>query len=86
MTIGQQREQEIPRSVCSLPGGHQKLLDLGIGQKVFHATIYSQCFHTLYITEASGRRKARENVGDFAGLLPDSSQNALFVKNSSKFF
>jgi hypothetical protein len=33
-TIGQQRQQEIPRAVSSLPGGRQKLLDLGIGQKV----------------------------------------------------
>jgi hypothetical protein len=33
--------------VNSLPGGRQKLLDLGIGQKVLHATIYSQCFVSL---------------------------------------
>src|SRR5688572_22000906 len=65
----------------SLPGGRQELLDLSIGQEVFYATIYSQCFHILYITEAGGRSKARENIGDFAGFLPDSIQKELFVKN-----
>jgi len=56
--------------------------DLGIGQEVFYATIYSRCFHTLYFTEAGRRRKARENIGDFAGFLSDSKQNKHFVKNS----
>jgi hypothetical protein len=44
VTIGQQCEEEIPRTVCFLPGGCQELLDLGIGQKVFYATIYSLDF------------------------------------------
>jgi hypothetical protein len=66
----------------SLPGGHQELLDLSVGQKVFYATFYSQCFHILYFTEASGRKKARENIDDFAGFRSDSKQNKHFVQNS----
>lgn len=55
--------------MSSLLGGRQELLDLSTDQKVFYATIHSQCFHILYFTEAGERRKARENIGDFAGFF-----------------
>jgi len=47
----------------------QELFDIGAGREVIYATIYSQCFHTLYFTEAGGRRKARENIDDSAGFF-----------------
>jgi len=62
------------------------LFDLGISQKVYYATIYSQCFHILYFMEAGVRRKARENIGDFAGFRLDSMQNTHFVMNQSPLF
>jgi len=58
-----------------------KAYDRGISHEVLYATIYSQCFHILYFTEADGRRNTRENIGDFAGFQSDSKQKILFVKN-----
>jgi hypothetical protein len=46
----------------------------------------TQCFHNLYFTEAGGRRKARENIGDFAGSQSDSKQKKHFVMNPPSLF
>jgi hypothetical protein len=62
----------------------RRVADSGLGAErvqLAYATIYSQCFHTLYFTEAGGRRKARENIGDFVGFSLDSKRNKHFVKN-----
>jgi hypothetical protein len=42
----------------------------------------TQCFHTLYFAEAGGRRKARENIGDFAGFIARSWSKETIRKES----
>jgi hypothetical protein len=44
--------------------------------------IHSQCFHTLYFAKAGGRRKARENIGDFAGFIARSWSKETFCYES----
>jgi hypothetical protein len=39
----------------------------------------------LYLTEAGGRRKAGENIGDFAGFQSDSKQKKHFVANQISY-
>jgi len=55
--------------MSSLPGGHQELLDLSVGQKVFYATIYNRVSsvkrRSLEFRECARQPKAHSIHGSF---------------------